>query len=91
MLTKAKSPPSRMRPPVLSMSRISRTHAATTASVLLFFLRSAESSAANGSAKWPITMTIATAPQEPRMRAMYQGISSGRLPDQMIRNCENER
>jgi hypothetical protein len=22
---------------------------------------------------------------------MYQGISSGRLPDQMIRNCENDR
>ena len=26
-------------------------------------------------------------PQPPRMRSRYQGISSGRLPDQMIRNC----
>src|SRR5260370_8372154 len=27
-------------------------------------------------------------PQPPRMRRKYHGISSGRLPDQMSRNCE---
>ncbi len=30
--------------------------------------------------------SVAITPQLPRMRSMYQGISSGRLPDQMIRN-----
>ena len=30
-------------------------------------------------------------PQPPRIRSRYQGISSGRLPDQMIRNCEKLR
>ena len=30
-------------------------------------------------------------PQPPNARVMYQGISSLILPDQMIRNCENDR
>src|SRR5579859_399409 len=30
-------------------------------------------------------------PQCPLMRFMYHGISSGRLPDQMIRNCAKAR
>ena len=51
----------------------------------------ADSSNANGMKKCPNTSAIATKPHDPRMRAMYQGISSGRLPDQMIRNCENEK
>ena len=29
-------------------------------------------------------------PSGPRIRSRYQGISSGRLPPQMIRNCEND-
>jgi hypothetical protein len=42
----------------------------------------------NGSTNWISTRPIVTYRQPPCMRARYQEISSGRLPDHVIRNCE---
>ena len=50
-----------------------------------------ESRRAKGRAKWKTRRRTATACQPPLARSRYQGISSGRFADQMIRNCENER
>src|SRR6266702_4901204 len=36
-------------------------------------------------------MANATEAQAPLRRTTYQWISSGKLPDQMMRNCENEK
>ncbi len=64
---------------------------ATRASMAGRFLRSCDSSSTKGSMKCPTTSAMATQPHEPVVRCTYQGISSGRLPDQMIRNCEKFR
>ncbi len=45
-------------------------------------------SSRNGSMKWNSRIASPTAPHPPRKRARYQWISSGRLPDQMIRYWE---
>src|SRR5262249_28694834 len=42
----------------------------------------------NGMTNWKKTMAMITHSQPPRMRSRYQVISSGRLPDQVIRNCD---
>ena len=44
-----------------------------------------------GISQWKITSSVATTPQLPRMRSRYHGISSGELPDQIIRNAANAR
>ena len=44
----------------------------------------------NGAAKWKTTSTMPMATQPPCIRCRYHMISSGRLPDQMIRYCEND-
>src|SRR2546423_5649327 len=55
-----------------------------------FFFKSLESSSENGIAKWNRMMPIASTSQPWSSRFRNQWISSGRLPAQMIRNCENE-
>ena len=51
-----------------------------------------DSSSRNGTAKWKTTSSDADdAPAGAAAGAVYQVISSGRLPDQMIRYCENEK
>ena len=44
----------------------------------------------NGTAKWNSIRNRPMFCQPPWSRRMYQGISSVRLPAQMIRNCEND-
>src|SRR5471032_3491318 len=70
---------------------MNRMKTAMAASSLELRFRSRESSRAKGSAKWPSTKARATYSQPPFSRVRYQGISSGRLPAQIIRNCENEK
>src|SRR5260221_13498629 len=43
----------------------------------------------NGTTKWKKTRKITTVFHPPAVRRTYQTISSGRLPDHMMRNCEN--
>ena len=50
-----------------------------------------ESSIRNGKMKCPNASSRLTGPQPFEKRRIYQGISSGRFADQMIRNCENAR
>ena len=64
---------------------------ATIASVLPLRLRSRDSSRANGTVKWNSTMASATQPKPPWMRGRKKAISSGRLPAQVIRNCDQEK
>ena len=71
--------------------RITITAIATPISVRPFFLTSLDSSSTNGSTKWPKMSARPTHCHPPPMRFRYQGISSGRFADQMIRNCENEK
>src|SRR5579885_3335682 len=64
---------------------------AMLASSLKLRFKSRDSSSANGSAKCPITRRKPTYSQPPWKRRRYHGISSGRLPAQMIKNCEKEK
>ena len=54
-------------------------------------LRSRDSSRVNGTVKWNSTMASATQPKPPWMRGRKKAISSGRLPAQVIRNCDQEK
>src|SRR5215213_7453803 len=47
------------------------------------------SSKRNGTAKWNATSEYASHSQPPSNRRLYHTTSSGRMPYQMIRNCEN--
>ena len=47
-----------------------------------------DSNRMNGSAKWATSNSMAMPSQPPWVRCKYQGTSSARLPDQMIKNCE---
>jgi hypothetical protein len=47
-----------------------------------------DSSRENGTKNWKITRKRPTYPQPPLSRRMYQVISSGRLPAQMISHCD---
>src|SRR5581483_4276536 len=68
-----------------------RMNTAMRDSSLKLRFRSRESNRANDSAKWPTTRSNAITFQPLFRRIMYQGISSGRLPDQMMRNWETEK
>src|SRR3954468_8909815 len=57
---------------------------------VLFFFKSFDSSSENGIMKWKTMMAMATYCQPWSSLVRNQRISSGRLPAQMIRNCENE-
>src|SRR5882724_10366156 len=63
---------------------------AVTVSPKRFFFTSFDSSSENGITKWNRIMAMATNCQPWSSRVRNQLISSGRLPAQMIRNCENE-
>src|SRR3954471_18351502 len=63
---------------------------AVVISPIRFFFRSFESSSENGIAKWNRMMPIANISHPWSSRLRNQWISSGRLPAQMIRNCEND-
>ena len=54
-------------------------------------LRSRDSSRKNGRKNCPTSSRMLNHSQPWLMRSRYQGISSGRFADQMIRNCENEK
>ena len=64
------------------------TPAAMIATVPPVRFRSRFSSRTYGSMKWPTISSTLTQSQLPVTRERYQGISSGRFPIQMIRNCE---
>src|SRR3954462_2145683 len=55
-----------------------------------FFFKSLDSNIENGKAKWNRMMPIASNCKPCSSRLRNQWISSGRLPAQMIRNCEND-
>src|ERR1700727_1971633 len=59
--------------------------------LFLFRFRSRDSSSVNGITQWKMKSIEQTTHHPPRMRFRYQGISSGTLPDQMIRYSANER
>ena len=61
---------------------------ASDASQRAFRLKSCCSNTRNGKAKWKTMSITPIYPQPPFIRVRYQVVSSGRLPDQMIRNCE---
>src|SRR3954466_15104124 len=63
---------------------------AVTVSPRRFFFTSLESINENGSAKWSKMMAIASTSHPWSSRVRNQWVSSGRLPAQMMRNCENE-
>src|SRR5580693_8939667 len=67
------------------------TTMATARSNLKLRLISRESSSANGSANCSSTSATPMYCHPPAKRFKYQGISSGRLPDQITNNCENEK
>src|SRR5579859_5390650 len=75
----------------ISQQRAKIIHLATMMMRRLLRLISRESSNANGISQWKMKSSEYRMPQCPRMRSRYQGISSGELPDQMIRNCEKLR
>src|SRR5579863_2941521 len=57
----------------------------------LLRLMSRESRREKGMTQWKMKSRVMMMPQWPRMRSRYQLISSGRLPDQMMRNCPKAR
>src|SRR5215471_6967973 len=54
-------------------------------------LKSRDSRMQNGINQWLMKFSEQMTHQPPRMRARYHGISSGMLPDQMIKNSANVR
>jgi hypothetical protein len=74
-----------------STTRTARMARATIPTVRARRFTPRESSTRKGTAKWKTTRNRPTSRQPPWNRRRYQGISSGRFPDQMIRNCENEK
>ena len=74
-----------------SISRTASTKTATLSSSAGWRLTCRDSSTTNGATKCPTISVIPTARQPVCSRCMYQAISTGRLPDQMIRYCENEK
>ena len=71
----------------MSKQRAKIIHMAHRHMRFLLRLMSRESSSENGMSQWKMKSRVMIMPQCPRMRSRYQLISSGRLPDQMIRNC----
>src|SRR5215470_8554196 len=67
------------------------SHTASHTSFVTSRLNGRDSKIANGTANWKITRNSPTKPQPPCKRRMYQVISSGRLPAQMINHWENEK
>ncbi len=57
----------------------------------LLRLRSRESRRQNGISQWQMKSSEQMVHQPPRMRFRYHGISSGTLPDQMMRNSAKVR
>src|ERR1039457_5575519 len=74
-----------------STKRITMTTTATARSSLKLRLRSRESSSAKGNANCSSTSATPMYCHPPAKRFTYHGISSGRLPDQITNNCENEK
>ena len=73
-----------------STRRMKTTSAATAPRIRGLRLADAGRRSRKGSTKWSRTSAAPTQPQPPCRRRRYHGISSGRLPDQMIRYCEKE-
>src|ERR1017187_2671699 len=67
------------------------TTTATARSSLKLRLRSRESSSAKGNANCSSTSPTPMYCHPPAKRLTYHGLSSGRLPDQITNNCENEK
>src|ERR1035438_10695835 len=67
------------------------TTIATPRSSLKLRLRSRESSSAKGNANCSSDLATPIYCHPPAKRVKYHGISSGRLPDQITNNCENEK
>src|ERR1700722_9863665 len=57
----------------------------------LFRFKSRDSSRQKGISQWQIKSAEPTTHHPPRIRFKYQGISSGTLPDQMMRNSAKFR
>src|SRR6516165_494049 len=71
-----------------STNRMKTTRAAASESVRGFRFARRDRSRRNGRTNWRKRTASPTYPQPPRKRARYHEISSGRLPDQMMRYCE---
>ena len=72
----------------ISTRRINSTKIATSESKIGLRLLPRASRIRNGAMNWKITSASVKNHQPPSARRRYQGLSSGRLADQMIRNCE---
>src|SRR6476620_12010540 len=72
----------------ISQQRAKTIHMPTITMRRLLRLMSRESSRENGMSQWKMKSKVKITPQWPRIRSRYQEISSGELPDQIIRNWE---
>src|SRR5215469_8884356 len=64
---------------------------ASQTSFVISRLKGRERRIANGTAKWKIARNKPTNAQPPPSRRMYQVISSGKFPAQIISHCEKEK
>src|SRR5262249_35299333 len=71
-----------------SNARIAKIQPAIVASLCRLRLFERDSSTRNGSAKCASTSSVEYRLHRPCVRFRYHGTSSGRLPDQVIRNCD---
>src|SRR4029077_16084985 len=73
---------------ITSSARITKISNASKASLRPLLLAARDSRIKTENANCRSATSSATAPQPPCLRATYQVVSSGRLPDQIIRYCE---
>src|SRR5450432_2216826 len=74
-----------------STQRMNSIHKASHTSFMGSRLKVRESRNRNGTAKWKAAINNPTHCQPPCRRRMYQVISSGKFPAQIISSCENEK
>src|SRR5438045_8766171 len=68
-----------------------RMNSASVANLSELFLAARDSKVKNGNANCRITIAKAITPQPPCLRATYQAVSSGKMPDQISKYCENAK
>src|SRR5512141_3323163 len=74
-----------------STYRISKSHAASQTRRVISRLKGREIRNTNGTAKWNRTRNRPTYPQPPCRRRVYQVISSGKFPAQMMSHWEKAK
>src|SRR6266478_9518682 len=74
-----------------SATRMIRINSASMPSLCGLFFAARDKSVRKGNANCRMTIPSAITPHPPCLRATYQTVSSGRLPDQMIKYCEKAK